>query len=49
MDKVTRAIIDVQYQTAHDRAMAEMQIEYLEPLTTEDNILAAAVSISKKK
>ena len=49
MDKVGRAIIDVQYQAAHERAMAEMQIEYLEPLTTEDDILAAAVNISKKK
>jgi predicted transcriptional regulator len=49
MDKVTRAIIDVQYQTVHDQAMAEMQIEHLEPLTTEDDILAAAINISKKK
>jgi hypothetical protein len=49
MDKLTRAIIDVQYQTVHDQALAEMQIEHLEPLTKEDDILAAAVNISKKK
>lgn len=49
MDNITRTIIDAQYQTAHAQVIAQMQIEHLEPLTTEDDILAAAVSITKQK
>ena len=39
--------IDAQYQTAHAQVIAQMQIEHLEPLTTEDDILAAAVILHK--
>jgi predicted transcriptional regulator len=49
MDNITRTIIDAQYQTAHAQVIAQMQIEHLEPLTTEDDILAAAVSITTQK
>jgi predicted transcriptional regulator len=49
MDNITRTIIDAQYQTAHAQVIAQMQIEHLEPLTTEDDILAAAVSITNQK
>ncbi len=33
MDQMARMIVDAQYQIAHDRVVAEMQIEQLEPLT----------------
>jgi predicted transcriptional regulator len=49
MDNIARTIVDVQYQTAHAQLMAEMNIEHLEPLSTEDDILAAAVNICKQK
>ena len=49
MDKIARTIIDAQYQTAHAQAIAQMQIEHLEPLETEDDILAAAVNITRQK
>ena len=49
MDKIARTIIDAQYQIAHAQAIAEMQIEHLEPLETEDDILAAAVNMTRQK
>ena len=49
MDKIARTIIDAQYQIAHAQVIAEMQIEHLEPLTTEDDILSAAVSMTRQK
>jgi hypothetical protein len=49
MDNIARTIVDVQYQAAHAQIMAEMNIEHLEPLDTEDDILATAVNICKKK
>jgi hypothetical protein len=49
MDKMARIIIDAQYQAAHAQIMAEMQIEHLEPLDTEEEILAAAVDVSSQK
>jgi hypothetical protein len=49
VDQVARVILNAQYQTAHDRVIAEMQIDHLEPLVTEDDILSAAVNISNKK
>jgi predicted transcriptional regulator len=49
MDKIARTIIDAQYQTAHDLLIAEMQIEHLEPLETEDDILAAAINMTERK
>jgi predicted thioesterase len=49
MEQVARVILNAQYQTAHDRVIAEMQIDHLEPLVTEDDILSAAVNISNKK
>jgi hypothetical protein len=49
MDKMARTIIDAQYQAAHAQVMTEMQIEQLEPLGTEDEILAAAVNLTKHK
>jgi predicted transcriptional regulator len=49
MDKITRSIIDAQYQIAHTQVVKTMQIEHLEPLATEDDLLTAAVSITKQK
>ncbi len=49
MDNITRTIIDVQYQTSHATVITQMQIEHLEPLTREDDILVAAVSITQQK
>ena len=49
MDKIARTIIDAQYQTAHAQVIAKMQIEHLEPLETEDDILATAVKMTRQK
>lgn len=49
MDKIARTIIDAQYQIAHTQLIAEMQIQHLEPLETEDDILAAAVNMIDRK
>jgi hypothetical protein len=49
MDKMARTIIEAQYQAVHAQVMAEMQIEHLEPLSTEDEILVVAVNVSSKK
>jgi predicted transcriptional regulator len=49
MDRMARTIVDAQYQIAHDRVIAEMQIEHLEPLTTEDDLLSTAVNLTKHK
>jgi predicted transcriptional regulator len=49
MDKMARTIMDVQCQAVHAQVIAEMQIEHLEPLGTEDDILAAAVNLTKHK
>ena len=49
MDKIARTIVDAQYQLAHSQTIAQMQIEHLEPLETEDDILAAAVKMTERK
>ncbi len=49
MDRMARTIVDAQYQIAHDRVVAEMQIEQLEPLITEDDLLSTAVNLTKHK
>jgi predicted transcriptional regulator len=49
MDKMARSIIDAQYQAAHAQVIAEMQIEHLEPLDTEDEIMVAAINLTKHK
>ena len=49
MDRMARTIVDAQYQIAHDRVIAEMQIEPLEPLTTEDDLLGTAVNLTNRK
>lgn len=49
MDNIARTIVDARYQIAHDRVTAEMNIEHLEPLATEDDILAAAVNLTERK
>ena len=49
MDQMARTIVDAQYQVAHGRVVAEMQIEQLEPLTTEDDLLSTAVNLTKRK
>ena len=49
MDNIARTIVDARYQIAHDRLIAEMSIEHLEPLATEDDILAAAVNLTERK
>ncbi len=46
---MARTIIEAQYQAAHVKVMAEMQIEHLEPLNTEAEILAAAVNLTKHR
>jgi predicted transcriptional regulator len=49
MDNIARMIVDARYQIAHDRLIAQMSIEHLEPLATEDDILAAAVNLTEWK
>jgi acyl-coenzyme A thioesterase PaaI-like protein len=49
MDNIARMIVAACYQIAHDRVIAEMNIEHLEPLVTEDDILAAAVNLTERK
>jgi hypothetical protein len=49
MDNIARTIVDAQYQAAHTQVVEQMQIEHLEPLNTEDDLLAAAVNITKRK
>jgi predicted transcriptional regulator len=49
MDNIARNIVNSQYQAVHTQMMAEMNIDHLEPLDTEDDILATAVNICKKK
>jgi hypothetical protein len=49
LDKISRRIIDIRYQAVHKKMMAEIDMTQLEPLNTEDEILAAAVSICQKK
>lgn len=44
-----RQSLDAEYELIHAKVMAEMQIDHLEPLTTEEEILAAAVEITKRK
>jgi hypothetical protein len=47
-NKITRTIVDIRYQAVHAQMMAEMNIEHLEPLETEDELLTAAVKICNK-
>ncbi len=47
MEQMARTIIDAQYQAAHVQVINQMQIEHLEPLSTEDDLLAAAVNLTK--
>jgi predicted transcriptional regulator len=49
MDTIARTIIEAQYQAAHTQVIEQMQIEHLEPLETEDDLLTAAVKITKRK
>ena len=49
MDSIARTILDAQYQATHAQVMEQMQIEHLEPLETEDDLLTAAVKITKRK
>jgi hypothetical protein len=49
MDNIARTIVDTRYQIARDRVIAEMNIEHLEPLVTEDDILTAAVNLTERK
>lgn len=44
-----RQNLNVEYELIHAKVMAEMQIDHLEPLTTEEEILAAAIEITKRK
>lgn len=44
-----RQSIHAEYELIHAKVMAEMQIGHLEPLTTEEEILAAAIRITKRK
>jgi hypothetical protein len=44
-----RQSLNAEYELIHAKVMAEMQIDHLEPLTTEEEILAAAVEITKRK
>ena len=46
---IARMPVNARYQIAHDKVIAEMNIEHLEPLTTEDDILAAATRLTKRK
>jgi hypothetical protein len=41
--------IDTEYKLVHAKVIAEMQIDHLGSLTTEEDILAVAVNITKRK
>ena len=49
MDNIARTIVDARYQIAHDRLIAQMLVEHLKPLATEDDLLATAVSLTEWK
>ncbi len=44
-----RQSLDAEYKLVHAKVMAEMQIDHLGSLTTEEEIMAVAVSITKRK
>jgi hypothetical protein len=44
-----RQNIDAVYKLIHAKVMAEIQIDHLDPLTTEAEILAAAIRITERK
>ena len=44
-----RQILNAEYELIHAKVMAEMQIDHLEPLTTESEILIAANKIVQRK
>jgi hypothetical protein len=41
--------IDAEYKLVHAKVMAEMQIDHLGSLTTEEEIMAVAIGITKRK
>jgi hypothetical protein len=49
IDNILRMIVAARYRAAHKRAIAEMNIEHLEPFVTEDDFLAAAVNLTERK
>ncbi len=49
IDNIVRMVVAARYRAAHDRVIADMNIEYLEPLVTEDDFLAAAVNLTERK
>jgi hypothetical protein len=49
MNNTAKTTIDVQYKNVHAQMMAEMNVEHLEPLNTEDEILTAAIKICKTR
>ncbi len=48
IDNIVWMIVAVRYQIAHQRVIAKMKIEHLEPLVTEDDFLAA-VNLTERK
>jgi hypothetical protein len=44
-----RQHLDTEYKLVHAKVMAEMQIDHLGSITTEEEIMAVAVSITKRK
>lgn len=45
--EITRILIDAQYAITHQQILQELNPEVLEPLETEDDILAAAVTLTE--
>ncbi len=46
IEQITRSLINMQYEISQRKVVEEMNIETLEPLETEDDILAAALKLT---
>jgi predicted transcriptional regulator len=47
IEQITRSLVNMQYEISQRKIVEQMDIESLEPLETEDDILAAAVKLSE--
>jgi predicted transcriptional regulator len=46
IEQITRSLINMQYEISQRKIVDQMNIETLEPLETEDDILAAALKLT---
>jgi len=47
INKICSTLFKYQYDIAHQRVIENMNIDYLEPLETEDDIIAAAIALTE--